>query len=58
MYSNCFQMYFLKKLYKNCQYFLEIITQKTLTRTDLSASSGISVLRNPNTVTNLDQICR
>ena len=37
---------------------LEIVTHTNFTRTNIPALSWISVLRNHNTVTNVDQICR
>ena len=49
---------YLKKLCQNCQLIFEIITHKTLTRTNIQTRSWISVLRNHNIVTNVDQICR
>ena len=56
---NCFQMYIWRNCAKIVCDFFEIVTHKTLTRTNIPALSWISVLQNHNyTVTNVDQICR
>ena len=60
-YSNGIKMELLlninwKKLCPNSQQMLEILTHKTLTRTNILALSGIFVLRNHNTVKDIDQI--
>ena len=43
--------YIFEEMCQNCQWILEIVTHKTLTRTNNPALSWILVLRNHNTVT-------
>ena len=53
----CFQMY----IWRNCAQIVSKFgnhNSQDLTRTNITVQSWISVLRNHNTVTNVDQICR
>ena len=53
---SCFEVYFWSYCAKIVSKFLEIMSDKTLTRIDNPAPSEISDLLNHNTVTSVDQI--